>query len=236
MSRRFWNCWLALLTAPAAGGGVELGVTQVDASPLGPDFVTADVYIHVPDAADWWTVGGIQGEVLAPGLQHHRLLEPNGAPVFTAPGRETPQQEFATFVSLPREQFSDKRFGPNGEARIAAGFQGSPPPMLGMSEINVAFFQSPPSTTGNNVPDTGFIIRVTLENDPTISGLSTAGIRIAASPAPGLLLAQYTAASATHDVPSPLAELEFGFYWVPEPATFALLGTGALLVRRRSRG
>jgi len=232
MSRwRFSNCWLALLAAPAAGQGVELGVTQVDASPLGPDYVTADVYINVLDEPDWWTVGGIVGDVLMPGLQHHRLLDPNtGDPVFSAPGRDTPQQEFATFVSLPREQFSDQRFGENGRAAIPT-FSGvpGPPPTLDPTRIFLAFFQFPPSTNGNNVPDTGFIIRVTLENDPAISGYSTEGIVVATSPAPGVPLAEYTAASATKNVPTPLAEMDFGFYWIPEPSSFALLAASVFV-------
>ena len=236
MSRwRFSNCWLALLAAPAAGQGLELGVTQVDASPLGPDYVTADVYINVLDPADWWTFGGIEGEVVAPGLQHHRLLDPNtGYPILTAPGNDTPQQEFATFVSLPRDQFSNQRFRNNGGAAIATCGFVDPRCPLEPNLVEIAFLQFPPSQDGSGVPDTGFITRVTLQNDPLVSGYSTEGIVVAPSPAPGILLAQYTAASWTKNVPAPLAELDFGFYWIPEPASAALLALCVLVLRRAS--
>jgi len=233
---RFWPC--GLLAAPAAGQVVELGVTQVDASPLGSNYVTADVYINVLDEADWWTIGGILGDMLVPGLAHYILRDPNDRVVMTAPGNQTPQQEFATFVGLPREQFSPKRFGPNGAAGISRSRWYEP--VLEPEHVDLVFLQFPPSADGGDVPDTGFIVRVTLENGPLVSGYSTDGIVVAASPAPGVLLASYSVGSATKLVPSPLGELEFGFYWIPEPASAALLALGAALAcwgaRRRVAG
>jgi len=234
MSRwRFSNCWLALLAAPAAGQGVELGVTQVDASPLGPNYVTADVYVNVLDAADWWAAAGILGDVLVPGVQHYRFIDPNsGDPIFSAPGRDTPEQEFATFASLPRPQFSNERFGEDGRAAIWRS-QFPPPPTLELHHVEFAFLQFPGSFDGIGVPDMGFIMRVTLANDPAVSGYSTEGIVVAESPAPGTLLAEYSVGAVTRLSSAPPGTIDFGFYWIPEPASAALLAFGALLMRRR---
>jgi len=203
---------------------VELGVTQVDASALGADYVTADVFIDVPDEADWWTVGGISGAPVASGVEQHVVFDPNDGTTITAPGRESPEREFASFVSVPREQFSNKRFGPNGAAAIAGGYLApSDTASYDFHSLNIAFLQFPPSPDGADVPDFGFIARVTLRNFPAQSGFATEDIFVAASPAPGILLAEYQVASATRDHPAPLSEFTFGFYAIPEPASLALL-------------
>jgi len=230
----WWLLWVA--SAPAMAQ-VQLGVTQVDASPLGADYVTADVFIDVPDEADWWTVGGLAGGPVAGGLEHYLYFDPKTTElVKTAPGNNTPQAEFATFVSLPREQFSNKRFGNNGAASIAGGYLPPAPfDTFTLQQLNIAFLQFPPSPDGADVPDFGYIARVTLRNFPAQSGFSTEDIFIAPSPAPGILLAEYQVASATRDHPAPLSEFTFGFYAIPEPASLALLilAAGAACAGRR---
>jgi hypothetical protein len=225
-----WSVWA--LVAPTLAQ-VELGVVQVDASPLGPNYVTADVFISVPDPADWWTVGGIAGGPLANGLAHWIYNEPNTQAFITAPGNDTPQAEFATFVSLPRDQFSNKRFGPNGAASVVGGYSPpAPSAAFGGDFINIAFIEFPPATDGVRVPDFGFIARVTLENSPAISGFGTDDIFVAESPAAGILLAEYQVASATRLHPAPLSEFTFGFYAIPEPASLVLLLTAGIARRR----
>lgn len=215
---------LALALAAPALAQIEVGVVQVDASPLGEDYVTADVFIDVADESDCWTVSGIAGRPLAPGLTHWVYHDPNTEIYITSPGRGTPQREFATFVSLPRAQFSNQRFGPNGGASIPGAYDPpSPFPTFGLNEINVAFLDFPPPTDGANVPDFGFIARVTLENSPGLSGVATEDIVVSAAPTAGRLQAEYRVASATREHPTPLSEFTFGFYAVLEPSSLTLL-------------
>lgn len=223
----------ALLATVSAFGQVELGVVQVDASPLGADYVTADVFINVPDVDDYWTVGGIAGGPTSAGLQHHIHFDPNTEPYMTAPGNSTPQAEFATFVSLPRGQFSNARFR-GGRASIPGAYNPPlPDAVFSLSEINLAFLEFPPPANGDNVPDFGFIARVTLHNTPALSGFATNDIVVSSTPLPGTLLAEYEVASATRNHPSPLSTLTFGFYAIPEPATVVMLILVAGLSTRR---
>lgn len=214
---------------------VELGVAQVDASSLGADYATADVFVSVLDSADWWTAGGITGGIVAAGLEHHLYFDPESTELLkTAPGNDTPQAEFATFVSLPRGQTSNARFRGGGAASIVGGY--SPPDpieTLTLNEINLAFIEFPPSTDGASVPDFGFIARVTLHNMPALSGVATDDIVVSTSHLPGTLLAEYEVASATRNHPTPLTTLTFGFYAVPEPATMMMLALATSLSRYR---
>lgn len=222
-SRNSFVCLVVVTSCPALAQ-VEVGAVQVDASALGRDYVTADVFVSVPDPSDWWIVGGIAGGPLVGGLEHHLYFDPDSTELLlTAPGNDTPQAEFATFVSLPRDQFANARFRNNGAATIVGGYlPPTPQPSLGLTELNIAFIEFPVSPDGTNVPDFGYIARVTLLNDPAVSGFATDDIIVAAAPGPGILLAQYEVASATHEHPAPLSEFTFGFYGVPEPSTLSL--------------
>jgi len=221
--------------ATAFGQGVTLGISQVDASALGANYWTADVSSTDIDGADWWTVGGIAGGPTVAGVTNYYLADPNdpSAQILVAPGNATPQAEFATFVSLPRDQFSAKRFGANGTASIAGGYDPPQPAPSSLPDfVNIAFLQFPPSPDGADVPDSGYVARVTINTD----GSAFAGfpVTVSTTDVPGAtLIAEFTAASASKNVPSPLAELTFGFYAVPEPASLALLALGGLMAIRR---
>lgn len=230
------KAWLACLFAGPALAQVEIGVVQVDAGSLGADYVTADVFIDVADESDWWTVGGISGAPLAPGLAQHVIFDPNDGSTITAPGRHPPEREFATSVSLPRGQFSNQRFGQNGAAAIAGAYlPSSDTASYGAHDLNIAFLQFPPSVDGSDVPDFGFIARVTLVNSPDDSGVASENIVVSATPTGGRLLADYRVASATREHPAPLSEFSFGFYAVPEPGTLVLLALAAGWAAPRQR-
>jgi len=236
-SRSSFVC-LVVITSCSALAQVEIGVVEVEANSLGRDYITADVFISVPEPSDWWIVGGISGGPLVTGVEHHLYFDPDSTELLmTAPGNDTPQAEFATFVSLPRDQFANARFRINGAATIVGGYlPPAPQPSLGLTELNIAFIEFPVSPDGTNVPDFGYIARVTLRNDPAVSGFATEDIIVAAAPGAGTLLAQYQVASATHDHPAPLSEFTFGFFGVPEPSTLSLalllLAASQRLLRR----
>jgi len=168
---------------------VELGVVQTDAAPIGVDFVIADVFVNV-DPADSWSAGGLAGSVLATGLQHYPS--------------EPAVVDLGICFSPPREQFSPERCSGSAVGDV-----------WNAVELNLAWLQFPPT---NDEPDFGFVARVTLQNFPDVSGISTDDIVVAPSPAQGVLLAEYTVAAVTTNVPSP-TEFTFGFYWIdPCPA------------------
>lgn len=213
---------------------VNIGVVQVDASEIGANYITADVFVDVAEESDWWTVGGISGAPVTAGLEHHVIFDPNDGSTITAPGRHPAEREYACFVSLPREQFSNKRFGPSGAAAIAGGYLPlSDTPTYTAQALNIAFLQFPPSMDGSDVPDFGYIARVTLLNSPEVSGVPSENIVVSSTPTGGRLLAEYHVASATREHPAPLSTFTFGFYAVPEPSALALFACAAGALSRR---
>jgi len=236
MLRKALATGLAFSAASLAFGGVSLSAVAVDAgaNPLGANFHTADVLIDVAPASDWWTVGGLSGGPVDASTAQYFISDPNDAsvPIMTAPGTASASTTHTTFVSLPRDAAAAKRFGANGAADIAGGYlPPSPTATLDASGANIAYLQFPPSADGLDVPDTGAIARVTIED--LVGGRE---IVISSSGAPAgfpVLLAEYNLASGTKEDPAPLATLVFGFYTVPEPASLALLALGGLMAIRR---
>lgn len=236
MLRKFIASSIVLAAAAVANADVSLSVSELSGLPAG--LVGADVLVTVAPTADWWTVGGIAGSTNVAGASHVYALDPNtSAPILTAPGGSGTPGPAVSFVNLPRDQFSTKRFGANGAANIAGAYLPPAPAPIGTdSEFNVAFLQFPPSTTGADVPDVGAIARVVLD----ISGVDLGGpisdVYVGSQQNPNdVLLASYNVASATKNTPSPLSTLDFGFYAVviPEPASLALIALGGLMALRR---
>jgi len=211
-----------------------LSVTQVAGT--GVDLATADVRVQV-EAADWWIVGGITSEApelapLAAGVEILFQTDPNtGDALLTNVGGGADPGNPATFVSLPREQFSVKRFGANGAAEVAGAYDPTGASgILNASAVNIGFLQFPPSPDGLDVPDDGYIARVTLD----LAGSAYAGqtVQVSTGGAPAglpVLLGEFKAASATHDVTAPLQEIVFGFYTSePSDCPGDLDGSGAV--------
>jgi len=200
----------------------QLSVAQV--AGVGPDVAMADVRI-VSDPVDWWTVGGVtnQADGLAPlaaGIALAFQADPNsGEALFTAVGGGGDPGNPVTFVSLPRDQFSSKRFSADGAATIAGAYEPTgPDAALDAGAVNVGFLQFPPSADGSDVPDDGYFIRVTLD----LSGGVFSGQPVAVSdsgPPAGFpfALGEFKVAAATRDHVAPLTELTFGFYTTEPP-------------------
>ena len=171
---------------------------------------TMDALIDVAEPDDW-TVAGVCGGPLVPGIEVYYVLDPNtGDPVVTAPGDETDFQRFATFISLPREQFSRKRFGPSGVPSGPTFACHSPSPITEPGLLDLGWYEYPPT----NPPDEGAILRITLvANGPDYQGatyFSDDGPTYPSDP----LLAEFWVAAATDDVPSPLVERAIQFFGV----------------------
>jgi len=228
--------------ALAAQGSIAFAVADVPDT--GANLATADVQVSVTPASQWWTVGGISNIAsglapLAPGVTLHVQYDPDDptTPVMTAPGGAGEPGNPATFVSLPRDQFSAKRFGSNGAATIAGGYD---PPLpdaaLNDTQINIAFLQFPPSIDGSDVPDIGYIARVTIDTSASV----LAGVEVYTSTtgprAPDdVLLGEFRILAGERNGPPPLPTITFGFYAVPEPESVTLLALGALSACRRAR-
>ena len=200
----------------------SLAVVEVEGT--GANLATADVAI-TSDPLDWWTVGGITSQAaglapLAAGVDIFFQVDPNtGGAVFSNVGGGGNPGNAATFVSLPRGQFATKRFGADGKAEVAGAYDPTgPTATLDAAGVNIGFLQFPPSVDGSDVPDTGYIVRVTLD----LSGTPFAGqeVVVSTSGPPGgfpFTLGEFKAGSATREFTSPLTELTFGFYTTDPP-------------------
>jgi len=202
---------LSLLTAIPASAQMTLHLVDVDARELDTEIGgvhwCTDVLIDVQEE-DWWTVGAVFGGPVADNVYFYRILDPNTHyPILTAPGNETAAQRFATFVNLPREQFSGKRFGPHGAASIAGGYLG-PVPSLRPEFADIAFLQFPPSPDGADVPDRGAIVRLTFDVTESAYADSFAYASYAGPMYDDdTLLTEVMIAAGTKMVPSPLVEI-----------------------------
>lgn len=197
---------------------VAPALSAVAVAGTGANLATADVRVVI-DPADWWTVGGVTNGAaglapLAPGVDLHVQLDPNGNPVMTGIGGGGNPGNAHTFVSLPFDQFSTKRFGTAGAASFAGAYDPlGPTPILNSSQINIAFLQFPPSSDGAGVDDDAYIVRITLD----LTGTAYAGQTVVVSDSgpPGGFpetLGEFEVASASHEFTAPLTTYQFGFY------------------------
>lgn len=198
-------------------------VAVVEVANPGVGLVTADVQVLV-DAPDWWTVGGITNQApglaaLASGVEIRFDLDPNGLPEFTNVGGGGNPGNPASFVSLPKGQFANARFGAAGAASLAGAYiPTGASAILTTSAINIAYLQFPPSSDGVGVDDAGYVTRVTID----LAGTPWASqdVVISTTGAPGThpdVLGEFLAGAATSEFGSPLAELSFGFYATTPP-------------------
>gem|GEM_PF-3466018 len=199
-------------------------LSVVPVAGTGTGLTTADVMITT-DARDWWTSGGVtnvQSDTVpvAGGVSILFQTDPNsGLPVMTNVGSPGNPGNPVTFVSLPRDQFMNARFRAGGAASVVGAFDPTgTTPILDASNANIAFLQFPPSSDGTDVPEVGFIARVTLD----LNGSGFAGQQVVLSetgPPAGfpVTLGEFRVASATREFTA-LTQFSFGFY-TSEPTT-----------------
>jgi hypothetical protein len=151
---------------------------------------------------------------------------------------------FVTMISRPRARNAAGRFD-NGAAAIAGGYDpASPPPGVSTpSELNIAFFASPPMSSGDVGVD-GYVLRIALDvtGVPGWTPLSTFTLRSVATPGAGTLVASIEddgtgvdtvgLTGSTFSNPTPTG-IDGYLYLVPEPTSLVLLALGALALRRR---
>ena len=191
----------------------------------GANLATADVHVST-HPTDWWTTGGVTNQAaglapLAAGVEIFFQSDPNtGDAVMTNVGGGGNPGNAATFVSLPRDQFANQRFGANGAASVVGAYDPTgPAATLNAATVNIGFIQFPPSTDGSDVPEQGFVTRVTIDLSNSIYAsqpveLSSDGTEPDGFP---VLLGEFRIAAASREFTSPLTELTFGFYTI-EPS------------------
>jgi len=199
-------------------------ISVVGVPGTGANLATADVSV-ITDPDDWWTIGGVSSEAaglgaIAPGIEILFQPDPNtGARMTNVGGGGNPGNP-VTFVSLPRDQFVNQRFGANGAAVIVGAYEptGSTGVLDG-SAVNIGFIQFPPSVDGTDVPNLGYVTRVTL--DLSNSAYAGADVEVSTTGAPAghpNLIGEFQVAMASKEYSSPLTVLTFGFY-ATDPVT-----------------
>lgn len=242
MLKRFIATAIAALASSAAMATVVTQVDLLDPSDGGtqpPDGVlVVDVFANVATPGGAWTAGGVRATT-ANGATLRYATDPNtGGTLLTNPGAAN---RFSTFFSIPRGRDVNGRFN-NGAAAAAGRYSPTGPTATATaSEINVAYFASPPPSA-QTPPAAGYVFRVAI-NVP--AGLPAGGVPVLTTgsgqaPAGNILLLSSTGDSgndlgsvnATFDAPA-VTGLNWNVSWTPEPSSLALLALGALAAFRR---
>jgi hypothetical protein len=201
----------ALLASAATAIGlpaqVALSVDRLDGSdPGGPapaHLVVVDVHADVA-ATDTWVAGGL------------RAVASSGAALRYGPGAALVNpglaDRFVTCVSRPMARDADSRFGAALVGTTGGYDPSAPSPTATATEVNIAWFASPPANSGSPSVD-GHVARVVIDLAAVV-GIDPATIEVTAgAPPPGrvpLLVSEPSAGSstaagtvaATFDVPS----------------------------------
>lgn len=250
MLKRVLMTILLSMTGSATGQIVSATIDILDGAdpgaPTPPAVVVIDGFVDVQNiAGSAWTASGI------------RVVTSNGASLIYADGDDnTPgtqaqlvnpgstNNRHVTMISRPRGRNAPGRFD-NGAAATAGEYEpgGPNPATTDPTELNAAFFASPPMGAGDVGVD-GYVVRIAISApgfNPNIPGtLILAG----ATPPPGygILLASISGpddgssipgwVNSTFNSPTPTGGSIFLWADIPEPGSFALVILGVLLSRR----
>lgn len=196
-----------------------------------------DVFIDTTNAAgSAWTAAGLRGVVTAAGQAAGVAIlydeaDPN-RPLINA-GTDA---RFLTTLSKPRNRDANGRWT-NGGAAVAGGYNPTAPlATQTATEINVAWFASPPENAGSVGVD-GYIARVALSTGgvslPIGAGTDVPQGATVIFESVGFDSGVAGTVSAAFDQPTP-SGINWFVWYIPEPASLALLGLGALaFIRRR---
>ncbi len=151
------------------------------------------------------------------------------------PGTE---DRFVTFLSRPRDRDSDERFTSSG-AVIGATYSGGAYPRTSPTELNVSWFRSPPANPDSPSID-GAIARVAIDVSALLSRQPGAEFKVG-NPADAtgpIIVASFTyegmpgTVSVSFDDPE-ISGLDWAVWYIPEPASVALVLFAAVAVCRR---
>lgn len=243
MLKRFLAATFAM-AATAAFASVTTSVDLLDPSDGGTQppagVIAIDVFVDAsPD--DVWTAAGLRGLVTAAGQALNVSLRYGPGDDANTPRAEQlfnpgTANRFSTFLTKPRGRDVAGRYN-NGGAGIAGGYNPTAPIETATStEINAAWFANPPETASSPGVD-GYIARVAL-NTAGISLEIGAGTNVPQGAtvifeSVGFDSGVAGTVSAAFDQPTP-SGINWYVWYIPEPASLALLGLGALaFIRRR---
>lgn len=202
-----------------------------------PNLLVIDVFVDIA-ATDAWTAAGVRVNARGGATLQYFDAEPNTPG--HQPGAVNPgtANRFLTSLSRPRGRNANARFV-NGAVGIAGSYDGGATPVLTPTQLNVAYFASPPVTSGSPSLD-GWVARIAVDISQTSYELSDLVItheqHVDAIVACTGASQPWGFVNATLDHPQ-LSGLSF---WViPEPATCAglliLVGFSALQRRATTR-
>ena len=198
-----------------------------------------DVFVDTTNAAgSAWTASGLRGVVTAAGQAAGVAIlydeADSNRPLIQA-GLDA---KFLTTLSKPRGRDANGRWTLAGSAIAGRYNPTGPIHTQTATEINVAYFASPPENAQSLGVD-GYIARVALSTAGVPAGQTIGAGREA--PAGATVIFQSVGAeagvagnvNAAFDAPAPTG-INWSVWYVPEPASMALLGLGALaFIRRR---
>lgn len=245
MLKRF----LATATAMAASSiALAQGTATVDllnpaetTGTIPANFRVVDIFIDVA-TTDTWTAAGLRAVTENGATLNYFDADANVPDVQPGLFNVGAANKFVTSLSKPRQRDVNGRFTNAGAAAAGAYDPPGSSPVNTASELNVAYFASPPETPGSASVD-GYIGRVSVNiagvaGAPDNYDLWGAG-PIASIPAGATVVLRSVpvnqpggTATATFDVPA-LNFSSWAMWYVPEPSSLALLVLGGLAAIRR---